>query len=88
MEAEWIFYIGVGLLALVGVGETLARVFNRIAAKKGVDNTNLDEIAGCLSLGTNTLRTIAAALGVEVKDEDSKEVAAAKVKTAVDAKKG
>lgn len=88
MDTEWVFYIGVGLFALIGALQTGKIILERIAAKKGPENTKADEWASYLGLGTNALKAIAAALGVEVKSDDSKEVVAAKVKAGVDAKKG
>lgn len=86
-EAEWFFYIGVGLFTLIGLMQTAKVVLERIAVKKGPENTVADEWAGYLGIGTEGLRALANALGLEVKSNEPKEVTAKKVKAEVDKRK-
>lgn len=78
-DNQWIWIAGVGLFALIGALTTAKAVLEKIAQRKGPENTKADEWAGYLSIGTGALRAIAAALGVEVKSEDTDKDVAKKI---------
>jgi len=89
MEDQWIWIAGTVLFGLIVLVGALRTLLARIAPR--TEGTFDDKLLEWLTRADPILRTIAAALGIEVKATDSNKEVAAKVKAKLDsegAKKG
>lgn len=69
MEQNWVFIAGAVLLGLVGLLATAKAILERVAPT--TPSTKDDEWVQRLQIAENAVRAIAAAIGVDVKEEDT-----------------